>query len=119
MIFGDLLKSTATLPEGLGPFDFCQYVRFLYTIGEPSVHAWDLPQRPDPGCLDLDRYAELLLRAAYTVFQPLGVKEETLRRWLFSNAGYGALPGELSEGHNGLPLFTEQGNSRARISTLR
>ncbi|MEA3351100.1 MAG: DNA polymerase domain-containing protein, partial [Chloroflexota bacterium] len=96
-----------------------QYVRFLYTIGEPGVYAWDLPQRPDPGCLDLDRYAELLLRAAHTVLQPLGVKEETLRWWLFSNAGYGAPPGEMVEGQNGLPLFTEQGNSRARISTLR
>jgi DNA polymerase-2 len=81
-----------------------QHVRFLYTIGEPGVHAWDLPQRPDPGCLDLDRYAELLLRAAHTVLQPLGVKEETLRWWLYSNAGYGAPPGELRE-EVGLPLF--------------
>jgi DNA polymerase-2 len=84
-----------------------QYVRFLYTIGEPGVHAWDLPQRPDPGCLDLDRYAELLLRAAHTVLQPLGVKEETLRWWLYSNAGYSAPPGKLVEGQNGLPLFTK------------
>ena len=87
-----------------------QYVRFLYTIGEPGVHAWDLPQRPDPGRLDLDRYAELLLRTAHTVLQPLGVKEETLRWWLFSNAGYGAPPGELREKE--LPLFTSLGISR-------
>jgi DNA polymerase-2 len=88
-----------------------QYVRFLYTIGEPGVHAWDLPQRADPSRLDLDRYAELLLRAAHTVLQPLGVKEETLRWWLFSNAGYGAPPGELRE-EVGLPLFTSQTISR-------
>jgi hypothetical protein len=85
---------------------------FIYTIGEPGVHAWDLAQRPDPGTLDLDRYAELLLRAAHTVLQPLGVKEETLRWWLYSNAGYGAPPGEMVEGQNGLPLFTSQTISR-------
>jgi MFS family permease len=54
-------------------------------------------------------WAELLLRAAHTVLQPLGVKEEPLRWWLFSNAGYGAPPGELREGQAGLPLFTQQG----------
>jgi hypothetical protein len=90
-----------------------QYVRFLYTIGEPGVHAWDLPQRPGSGCLDLDRYAELLLRAAHTVLQPLGVKEDTLRRWLFSNAGYGAPPGEVFEGQVELPLFTSAEISQA------
>jgi DNA polymerase-2 len=98
--------------QGVGKeFKVGQYVRFLYTIGEPGVHAWDLPQRPDPGALDLDRYAELLLRAAHTVLQPLGVKEETLRWWLFSNAGYGAPPGEV--GKLGLPLFTSTGVLRA------
>jgi DNA polymerase elongation subunit (family B) len=89
-----------------------QYVRFLYTIGEPGVYAWDLPQRPEPNGVDLDRYVELLLRAAHTVLQPLGVKEETLRWWLYSNAGYGGPPGEVRD-EVGLPLFTSQGISRA------
>ena len=46
-----------------------QSVRFLYTLGEPGVYAWDLPEPPDPRTLDLPRYQELLLRAAETVLQ--------------------------------------------------
>jgi DNA polymerase-2 len=72
-----------------------QRVRFLYTRGEPGVFAWNLPKRPDPGMVDTDRYAELLCRAAFTILQPLGVEEQTLRWWMFSNAGYGAPPGIL------------------------
>jgi DNA polymerase II len=72
-----------------------QRVRFIFTRGEPGVYAWDLPASPDPATLDLARYAELLLRAGATVLQPLGVSEETLRNWLFSNAGYGSRPGIL------------------------
>jgi DNA polymerase-2 len=72
-----------------------QRVRFLYTRGKPGVFAWDLPERPDPGMVDTDRYAELLCRAAFTILQPLGVEEQTLRWWMFSNAGYGAPPGTL------------------------
>lgn len=74
-----------------------QRVRFLYTRGKPGVFAWDLQERPDPGIVDTDRYAELLCRAAYTILQPLGVEEQTLRWWMFTNAGYGAPPGFLPE----------------------
>jgi len=73
-----------------------QRVRFLYTRGKPGVYAWDLPRQPDPGSVDTDRYAELLCRAAFTILQPLGVEEQTLRWWMFTNAGYGAAPGFLS-----------------------
>jgi hypothetical protein len=52
-----------------------QYVRFLYTLGEPGVYAWDLPEPPLPATLHLSRYVDLLLRAAATVFQPLGMAE--------------------------------------------
>jgi DNA polymerase-2 len=55
-----------------------QLVRFLYTLGEPGVFAWDLPERPDPRSIDVARYAELLLRAAATVLGPLGLDEESL-----------------------------------------
>ena len=72
-----------------------QRVRFLYARGEPGVYAWDLPSPPDPDILDVARYAELLLRAGATVLQPLGIGEDTLRDWLFSNAGYGSRPGSL------------------------
>ena len=74
-----------------------QYVRFLYTRGNPGVHAWDLSTPPRPETLDIERYSELFLRAAHTVLQPLSVEEQTLRWWLFSNAGYGAPPGRLSQ----------------------
>ncbi|NQS92558.1 MAG: hypothetical protein HQ574_09130, partial [Chloroflexi bacterium] len=74
-----------------------QRVRFLYTRGKPGVFAWDLQERPDPGMVDTDRYAELLCRAAFTILQPLGVEEQTLRWWMFTNAGYGAPPGFLPE----------------------
>ena len=72
-----------------------QRVRFLYTRGKPGVYAWDLPRQPNPGSVDTDRYAELLCRAAFTILQPLGVEEQTLRWWMFTNAGYGAPPGFL------------------------
>ena len=74
-----------------------QRVRFLYTRGKPGVFAWDLEERPDPKTVDIDRYAELLCRAAYTILQPLGVEERTLRWWMFTNAGYGAPPGFLPD----------------------
>lgn len=74
-----------------------QRVRFLYTRGKPGVYAWDLPERPDPSAINTNRYAELLCRAAFTILQPLGVEEQTLRWWMFTNAGYGAPPGFLSD----------------------
>lgn len=90
-----------------------QYVRFLYTLGDPGVYAWDLPERPDPGRVDTGYYAELLLRAAHSVLEPLDVKEQTLRWWMFSNAGYSAPPGYLPEnGRQTAPLLeTTRGSS--------
>jgi DNA polymerase-2 len=72
-----------------------QAVRFLYTRGRPGVFAWDRQERPDPKIVDVARYITLLLRAAHTVLQPLGVAEETLRLWVLGDAGYGARPGYL------------------------
>jgi DNA polymerase-2 len=59
-----------------------QRVRFLLLRGQPDVHAWDLPTRPDPRRLDYAYYKELTLRAAGNIFQPMGVSEEKLRRWV-------------------------------------
>jgi DNA polymerase-2 len=56
-----------------------QRVRFLYTLGEPGVHAWDLPYPPDRRSLDLARYQELLIRAVGAVMQPFGISEDELR----------------------------------------
>lgn len=80
-------------------------IRFLYTRGEPGVHAWNLPCTPDPACLDVGRYAELLVRAAGTVLGPFGVSEALLRQWLFENAAYSAPPGVLPAGKGALPLL--------------
>ncbi len=53
-----------------------QPVRFLYVLGEPGVHAWDCPPAPYRNRLDIPRYIELLLRAAETVLQPLGITRD-------------------------------------------
>jgi DNA polymerase-2 len=68
-----------------------QMVRFLYTRGKPGVAAWNLPETPDQRTLDIARYTELLVRAAATILQPLGVEEAMLRRWLFGGYGYTGL----------------------------
>jgi DNA polymerase elongation subunit (family B) len=72
-------------------------VRFIYTRGEPGVHAWNLPQPPNPAAVDVQRYSELLVRAAAEILGPFGVNEDLLRQWLFSNAAYGAPPGEITK----------------------
>jgi DNA polymerase-2 len=91
-------------------------VRFVYTRGEPGVHAWNLPQPPDPASLDVARYAELLVRAAGAMLQPFGAGEDLLRQWLFSNAAYNAPPGELPLSQRaGLPLWEPAGRSEPRL----
>lgn len=88
-----------------------QRVRFLFTRGEPGVQAWDAPAA-GPVIPDLGRYVTLLVRAASSIVEPVGVDEQTLRWWLFSNAGYGSRPGVLPPaalsclGSTGLPLWT-------------
>jgi DNA polymerase-2 len=47
-----------------------QRVRFLYTLGETGVCAWDLPVRPGVKHIDVARYKELLLRAASEILVP-------------------------------------------------
>jgi DNA polymerase-2 len=69
-----------------------QRVRFLYTIGEPGVWAWDLPSTPDPAAVDVPRYEELLVRAISTVTGPLGAGEPELRQWTGRGASQQRLP---------------------------
>jgi DNA polymerase-2 len=84
-------------------------IRFLYTRGEPGVYAWNLPQPPDPASVDVDRYSELLLRAATTILESFGVSQQLLSQWLFSNASYDAPPGVLPGGARAaLPLWNAQ-----------
>jgi DNA polymerase-2 len=47
-----------------------QVVRFVYTLGEPGVRAWDIPGELDRRTINVARYATLLVRAAETIFQP-------------------------------------------------
>ena len=70
-----------------------QIVRFLFMCGYPGVHAWDLPDEPEPDSIDKARYTTLLFRAASTVLQPLGMDETALRLQVFSRAAQNTLPG--------------------------
>ncbi|MCL4562990.1 MAG: hypothetical protein M1281_20550, partial [Chloroflexi bacterium] len=74
-----------------------QRVRFLYLRGEPGVQAWDLPDPPATAALDYVRYRTLLLRAASTILQPLGLDERTLRDWVLGRAIPVWLPGMGAE----------------------
>jgi DNA polymerase elongation subunit (family B) len=65
-----------------------QMVRFLYMLGLPGVHAWDLLASPDPTRIQYDRYSKLLLRAAGTLLEPFGVDERTLHSWIFYHTGF-------------------------------
>ncbi len=56
-----------------------QRVRFVYTLGQPDVHAWDLPGKLDPKRIDRARYITLLLRAAHAVLEPFGLSAEDIR----------------------------------------
>ena len=55
-----------------------QYIRFLYTRGEPGVYAWNLSLPPDPDSIDTQRNSDLLIRAASNMLQPF-VDETRLR----------------------------------------
>jgi DNA polymerase-2 len=58
-----------------------QRVRLLYMHGG-EVQAWDMPQTVDPRRVDRVRYYELAVRAASSVFWPMGIPEADLRAWL-------------------------------------
>ncbi|MBM3126180.1 MAG: hypothetical protein FJZ87_14100 [Chloroflexi bacterium] len=55
-----------------------QRIRFVYTRGDPGVHAWDLEGGANPKSIDHQRYLTLLTRAAGTVLGPFGVEETEL-----------------------------------------
>ncbi len=69
-----------------------QRIRFLFTLGDPGVHAWDLPDHLDPQRLDVERYKILFMRAAFTLLQPLGFSETGLEDWLFARERSQELP---------------------------
>jgi len=48
-----------------------QRVRFLFTLGEAGVCAWDIPATTDLRRLDIKRYQILFERAVQTVLDPI------------------------------------------------
>jgi DNA polymerase II len=80
-----------------------QRIRFLWLRGRPDVHAWDCPNPLDPRRLDLARYRELTLRAAETVFQPLGLEPAVLRQVIDGGAIQSPWPGCFRQYKNKLP----------------
>jgi DNA polymerase-2 len=58
-----------------------QKVRFLFTLGEDGVRAWELPGKIDPDEIDRVKYTEMLARAAASVFHPFGIRDDELKQW--------------------------------------
>jgi DNA polymerase-2 len=82
-----------------------QRVKFLLVRSGTGVQAWDLPEKPDPRSLDVERYVELMLRAAGSVLQPLGYDTPRLRQWL---TGAESEPLPMQEGYRmQLPMQVE------------
>jgi len=90
-----------------------QRIRFLWLRGQPDVHAWDRPDPVDPRRLDLERYRELTLRAAETVFLPLGLEPAILRQLICSHSFASPLRPQLSSG-GGKIITTEAQRHRER-----
>ena len=89
-----------------------QRVRFLYTLGEPGVYAWDLPEAPKPESVDVARYKELMLRAASSVLEPFRLSEDMLRERIYdyTQLTAGPLLNSGGIGNYALPSFaTETG----------
>lgn len=82
-----------------------QRIRFVYTLGNFGVHAWNLPDPPTPEMLDLARYRTLLIRAVHTILQPFGMEESVLETWLYTHASYGAPVGVIPQWDVSSPLF--------------
>ena len=85
-----------------------QRIQFLFTKTEEGVHAWDLPNEFDPALIDVPRYKELLFRGVHEVLQPMGIPENVLRDWMFSEASY-VTPYDMPIHYQGcqidLPMF--------------
>ena len=58
-----------------------QKVRFLYTTGRDSVHAWELPDPVSPEEIDRAKYRLLFGRAAATVLYPFGIDSKEVEDW--------------------------------------
>lgn len=61
-----------------------QRIRFLYTLGDPDVFAWDVGACFDPKLLNRSKYVELLAKAAASVLMPFGIDSKRLQEWVVS-----------------------------------
>lgn len=84
-----------------------QRIQFIWTIGEPGVFAWDLPERLDPARIDAARYTELSLRAMSTILQPWGIQQEWLAESVLHDWHQACLPDCL--GPEGKLIMAAQG----------
>jgi DNA polymerase I len=92
-----------------------QRIQFIYTKTKEGVWAWDLQAPLNPSFIDVPKYKELLFRAVHEVLQPLGVPENVLRNWIFSQASYLLPPGLLHQRLE-MPLFADL--SRVRVDMI-
>ena len=53
-----------------------QTVRFIYTLGEPGVRAWDLVGLLNPMTINISPYKTLLNRAMETIIKSFGVEKD-------------------------------------------
>ncbi len=53
-----------------------QIVRFIYTLGEPGVHAWDMVRQFNPRTINIPVYKILLNRMMETIMRSFGVQED-------------------------------------------
>jgi DNA polymerase elongation subunit (family B) len=53
-----------------------QSVRFIHTLGEPGVLAWDLEGKIDPRTVNVKEYRKLLLRAVETILTPFSMDRQ-------------------------------------------
>ncbi len=58
-----------------------QKMRFVFVKKDPGVCPWEVHEKLDPADLDKVKYTELLARAAASVLQPFGFKDDQLKQW--------------------------------------
>ena len=91
-----------------------QRVRFVYTLGKPGVHAWDLPNPPDPRSVDVQRYITLLLRRCQQRAPAAGRKRSHAARL---GVGQGELSRPAGGGDEGKGAALDGGEEMAGAGT--
>jgi DNA polymerase-2 len=87
-----------------------QRIRFLYTLGEPDVFAWDLGTPFDPAKLNRPKYVELLAKSAAAILIPFGVDSKVLQEWSMNYGVQLVLPARQSK-----PTKSEPTSSRVVV----